>query len=72
MNAHIESFHSVLEAECLQRHEFMSYQEAYDTVTKYIRFYNERRMHGSLYDQAPEQYRVAAATGEVEPLIVKV
>lgn len=71
-NAHIESFHSVLEAECLQRQEFMSYQEAYEVVSQYIGFYNDRRMHGSLYDLAPEQYRVAMAAGEVKPLIVKV
>ncbi|WP_179233063.1 IS3 family transposase [Paenibacillus rigui] len=38
-----------MEAECLQRDEFGSYQEAYEVVTNYIRFYNERRMHGNLY-----------------------
>ncbi|WP_415803551.1 IS3 family transposase [Marinicrinis lubricantis] len=69
-NAHIESFHSVLESECLQRHEFATYQEAYAVVTKYIEFYNKRRMHGSLKDLAPEQYRKAIATGQIVPKII--
>jgi len=71
-NAHIESFHSLLEAKCLQRHEFGSYQEAYEIVTNYIRFYNERRMHGSLYDLAPKQFRQALAIQQVQAKIVKV
>jgi putative transposase len=29
MNAHIEAFHRILEDECLSRHEFASYKEAY-------------------------------------------
>ncbi|WP_051236262.1 integrase core domain-containing protein [Paenibacillus pinihumi] len=70
-NAHIESFHSLFEAECLQRHEFYSYKEAYEVVTRYIRFYNERRMHGSLYDLAPKQFRQAVATQQVKAKIVK-
>ncbi|AIQ62182.1 integrase [Paenibacillus stellifer] len=60
-NAHIESFHSLLKTECLRRNEFSSYQEACSTVTSYISFYNERRMHGSLYDLAPEHFRKAVA-----------
>jgi putative transposase len=49
-NAHIESFHAVLEDECLRRCEFASSAEAHGAIGDYIRFYNERRMHGSLYD----------------------
>ncbi|WP_307500599.1 IS3 family transposase, partial [Paenibacillus brasilensis] len=71
-NAHIEPFHSLLEAECLQRYEFSSYREAYETVTSYIRFYNERRMHGSLYDLAPKQFRQAIAMQQVQAKTVKV
>lgn len=50
MNAHIESFHAVLEDECYSRHEFLSYQDAYCQVSEYMRYYNERRRHGSLRD----------------------
>ncbi|WP_159101823.1 integrase core domain-containing protein [Paenibacillus popilliae] len=71
-NSHIESFHSLLEAECLQRYAFSSYQEAYEIVTNYIRFYNERRMHGSLYDLAPKQFCQAVAMQQVKAKIVKV
>lgn len=71
-NAHIESFHAVLEAECLSRHEFSSYQEAYQFVIEYIQFYNERRIHGSLYDYAPCEFRKMLVAGQVKPFIVKV
>ena len=71
-NAHIESFHALLEADCLSRHEFSSYQEAYELVSEYIRFYNERRIHGSLYDFAPCEFRFKLAMGQLKPFIVKV
>jgi putative transposase len=71
-NAHIESFHALLEAECLSRHEFLSYQEAYQFVNDYIRFYNERRIPGSLYDFAPCEFRQMLAIGQLKPFIVKV
>jgi putative transposase len=62
----------VLEAECLSRHEFSSYQEAYQFVIEYIGFYNERRIHGSLYDYAPCEFRKMLVAGQVKPFIVKV
>lgn len=71
-NAHIESFHSLLEAECLQRYAFSSYQEAYEIVTNYICFYNERRIHGSLHDLAPKQFRQAVSMQQVKAKVVKV
>ncbi|WP_289143114.1 integrase core domain-containing protein, partial [uncultured Brevibacillus sp.] len=71
-NAHIEAFHSILEKECLERHEFESYQQAYETVTNYLLFYNERRIHGSLYDLSPVEFRQAVEQQRVKPFIVKV
>ena len=56
MNAHIESFHRLLEDECLSREEFRSYKEAYEAVTTYIHFYNERRIHSSIRDLAPNEF----------------
>lgn len=38
MNAHIETFHSILEAECYPIHEF-----AYREIVTFIRLYNERK-----------------------------
>ncbi|ELK38835.1 IS3 family transposase [Escherichia coli] len=71
-NAHIESFHSVLEKECLQRNEFQSYQEAYEIVTNYLLFYNQRRIHGSLYDLSPVEFGKAFALQLITPFVVKV
>lgn len=71
-NAHIESFHALLERECLRRNEFASFQEAYQVVTDYIKFYNERRIHGSLYNFAPCEFRQLLAAGKLKPFIVKV
>lgn len=71
-NAHIESFHAVLEDECLRRYEFVTYAEAHEAVGDYIRFYNERRIHGSLYDLSPVQFGEAIKVGNVRPMVVKV
>jgi putative transposase len=46
MNAHIESFHSILEGECYSQNEFESFMEAYSIITDYMKYYNERRRHG--------------------------
>ncbi|TQR40449.1 IS3 family transposase [Paenibacillus popilliae] len=50
MNAHIESFHRILQDDCFSRYEFQTYGEAYQVVSEFIRFYNERRIHSSLKD----------------------
>ncbi|SHL08421.1 integrase core domain-containing protein, partial [Alicyclobacillus tolerans] len=71
-NAHIESFHSQLESDRLSGAEFENYQAAYAAVTEYITFYNQRRIHGSLYDLSPEQFMRAIANNEVQPFVVKV
>jgi putative transposase len=55
-NAHIESFHSILEDDCLSRYEFQTYAEAYKIVSDYLKFYNKVRIHGSILDMAPEVF----------------
>lgn len=55
LNAHIEAFHAILEEECLSRHEFSTYAEAYKTVTEFIRFYNIVRIHSSTRYLAPAE-----------------
>ncbi|MCL6634317.1 MAG: integrase core domain-containing protein [Peptococcaceae bacterium] len=47
-NAHIESFHAILEEECLSRHEFESYAKACEVVDKFMRFYNKVRIHSAI------------------------
>lgn len=47
-NAHIESFFSILELEFLRVRYFKNFAEAYEETKKFIRFYNEERIHGSI------------------------
>lgn len=56
MNAHIESFHRILQDDCLSRYDFATYGEAYEAVTEFMTFYNERRMHASINDLAPADF----------------
>ena len=56
MNAHIESFHSILESECYSQNEFESFMEAYSIITDYMKYYNQRRRHGSINFMAPNKF----------------
>jgi putative transposase len=71
-NAHIESFHSILEAECYQRHEFETFPQTYEIVTQFIQDYNQQRIHGSIYDLSPYEYIDALKEHLVEPKKIKV
>ncbi|MBO9131534.1 IS3 family transposase [Bacillus sp. 165] len=56
MNAHIEAFHSILEEECFRRNVFDTYGEAYQIVSEFIHFYNERRIHSSIGYRSPTEF----------------
>jgi putative transposase len=56
MNAHIESFHRILEDDCLSRFEFASFEESYKAVSEFMKFYNEVRMRGSIKDMSPTEF----------------
>ena len=71
-NAHIESFHAILEQECYQYREFETYQQAYLEVSQFIRFYNTNRIHGSIYDLSPYQYIDAIKAGLVKAKEIRV
>lgn len=71
-NAHIESFHAIVESECYRRYEFHSYQHAYEIVSGFIHNYNHRRIHGSIYDLSPYDYREAIQQGLIKPKDLKV
>lgn len=71
-NAHIESFHAILERERLARYEFNSHQEAYQVVTEFIQFYNKRRIHGSLRNLPPEVFSLHFAAGNISDIVIKV
>lgn len=71
-NAHIESYHAIIELECYRRHEFESYSQAYEIVSEFILDYNRIRLHGSIYDFSPYEYMKAVKDGTVKPKQVKV
>ena len=54
-NAHIESFHSILE-EALIGIEFNDRKELLAWLTEFYRFYNEERLHSSICDVSPAQF----------------
>ena len=66
-NAYIESFHSIIERECFQRSCFSSYEEAFAEVDRFIRYYNHRRIHGSLKDHSPVEYMRLVQQGVIQP-----
>jgi len=66
MNAYVESFHSILEGECFQRHCFESYEEAFKVVDRFMDYYNNRRLHGSLKDVPPVEYLDMVHAGLVQ------
>ena len=71
LNAFIESFHSVLERECYQRHTFEYFEEAYYWIDQYMDFYNNRRYHGSLKYLSPAKYNwIFQKEGFVEGMAV--
>lgn len=66
MIAYIESFHSILEEECYTRNEFESFLQAYSVVTDYMKYYCEKRIHGSLNYMAPRRFNKAFLDNQVE------
>lgn len=58
MNAYIESFHSLMERDLMEREEFMTMEEAYGAIDRYMDFYNHRRMHSSLKNMSPAKFSV--------------
>jgi len=55
-NAHIESFHRILEDDCLKKYEFESYADAYETINEFMEFYNNRRIHSSIKFMSPNEF----------------
>jgi putative transposase len=72
LNAHIESFHSIIERDCYAKHEFSSYTEAYEVTTSFIDFYVNRYLHGSLKDMSPAEFYKMVVNMAVTPFTVKV
>lgn len=70
-NAHIESFHRILEEECLSRYEFKSFAYAYKLVTEFMKSYNKTRIHSSIGYVPPEEYYSNVLEGIERKQVVK-
>lgn len=56
LNAFIESFFSIVETEFFQANIFESYSDAYEMTVRFIKHYNQKRIHGSLGKRTPEEF----------------
>ena len=55
-NPMIESFNSRFREECLNRHWFLSFDDAVDIIDRWRREYNELRTHSSIGNLTPREY----------------
>lgn len=55
-DGHIEAFHSILEREFLTRNDYTSFDEMKSAIDRFMKCYNEERLHGSLNYRTPEQF----------------
>lgn len=56
MNAYIESYHRILQDECLEINEFESYASAYKEVHDFVKKYNTKRIHSGTKYMPPSEY----------------
>lgn len=71
-NAYIEAFNSILEAEVLQVQYFRNFEEVYASMIRFIEFYNNRRLHGSLGNRSPKMFIDGINNGTITPQVVAV
>lgn len=71
-NAYIEAFNSILEAEVLQVRYFRNFEEVYEAMIRFIEFYNNRRLHGSIGNLSPKMFIERLNKGEITPRVVAV
>lgn len=55
-NAHIESYHSIMERLVCQRYEFKDLKEAQNTMNRFLKFYNFDRIHSGVGYTSPFKY----------------
>lgn len=55
-NAHIESYHSIMERLICQRYEFIDLKEAQNTLNRFVKFYNFDRIHSGVGYTSPKRY----------------
>lgn len=55
-NAHIESYHSIMERVVCQRYEFENLTEVQETINRFVNFYNFDRIHSGVGYTSPYRY----------------
>lgn len=55
-NAHIESYHSIMESVICQKYDFETIKEAQDVFNRWIKFYNFERIHSGIKYLSPAKY----------------
>lgn len=55
-NAHIESYHSILEKVVCQQYEFESIEQLQATLNRFVSFYNFKRIHSGVGYTSPYKY----------------
>lgn len=71
-NAYIEAFNSILETELLTVKYFKSFEEVYASVFRFIEFYNNRRLHGSIGNKSPKMFIEGLNNGTITRQVVAV
>lgn len=62
-NSYIESFHSIMQRELIDRHQFESYYDAKMHMEKYMWWYNYLRRHASIGNVTPSKKWAQGMTG---------
>lgn len=68
-NAHIESYHSILESAVCQRMEFENLENARDIMNRFREFYNFNRIHGGLGFKSPYKYLIHKNVDMKNPIL---
>jgi len=55
-NAHVESYHSIMESVICQKYDFETLQEAQLIFNRWIKFYNFKRIHSGIQYLSPANY----------------
>lgn len=61
-NAHIESYHFIMESAVCRRMEFDDLDDVKDKMTRFREFYNFERIHGGIGHQSPYEYLLQKRT----------
>ena len=71
-NAYIEAFNSILETEVLKVQYYKTFEDVYASMVRFIEFYNNRRIHGSLNFKSPKMFIEGINNGTITPQVVAV